>query len=277
VFSLFVLSQFMPNGKSSAGSSSGAGGSNPRRSAADGQTNEQQGSDSPGGGLGGTELALRDTTAGAADGAHSEAGSDDSAARGPVAPVDPDGVWPLVRDELGLDTSVVYPGSLPSTEEFRSQLHSASLDDLKKIHGILRIRRAGNRADYRSRLETTFAISPVIATLALSCQYCANNDLDHRDKKVLDNMFVGESALATFEEHSLDDLFFRLDKGTFHVGEAEAQRTPSSREGGYHRQPVENAIHFKKSYGGTPEPQTPQDAPWLHGPSLKILIREKAV
>ena len=26
---------------------------------------------------------------------------------------------------------------------------------------------------------------------------------------------------------------------------------------------------FKKSYGGTPEPQTPQDAPWLHGPFLK--------
>jgi hypothetical protein len=25
---------------------------------------------------------------------------------------------------------------------------------------------------------------------------------------------------------------------------------------------------FKKSYGGTPEPQTPQDAPWLHWPSL---------
>jgi hypothetical protein len=25
---------------------------------------------------------------------------------------------------------------------------------------------------------------------------------------------------------------------------------------------------FKNSYGGTPEPQTPQDAPWLHGPSL---------
>ena len=27
---------------------------------------------------------------------------------------------------------------------------------------------------------------------------------------------------------------------------------------------------FKNSYGGTPEPQTPQDAPWLRGPSLKI-------
>jgi hypothetical protein len=27
---------------------------------------------------------------------------------------------------------------------------------------------------------------------------------------------------------------------------------------------------FKKSYSGTPEPQTPQDAPWLRGPSLKI-------
>ena len=27
---------------------------------------------------------------------------------------------------------------------------------------------------------------------------------------------------------------------------------------------------LKKSYGGTPEPQTPQDAPWLRGPSLKI-------
>jgi hypothetical protein len=26
---------------------------------------------------------------------------------------------------------------------------------------------------------------------------------------------------------------------------------------------------FKKSYGGTPEPQTTHDAPWLHGPSLK--------
>jgi hypothetical protein len=26
---------------------------------------------------------------------------------------------------------------------------------------------------------------------------------------------------------------------------------------------------FKNSYGGTPEPQTTQDAPWLHGPSLK--------
>jgi hypothetical protein len=34
---------------------------------------------------------------------------------------------------------------------------------------------------------------------------------------------------------------------------------------------------FKKSYGGTPEPQTAQDAPWLRGHSLKktlnILIR----
>ncbi len=30
---------------------------------------------------------------------------------------------------------------------------------------------------------------------------------------------------------------------------------------------------FKKSYGGTPEPQTPQDAPWLRGPSLKITFR----
>ena len=27
---------------------------------------------------------------------------------------------------------------------------------------------------------------------------------------------------------------------------------------------------FKKTYGGTPEPQTLQDAPWLGGPSLKI-------
>ena len=26
---------------------------------------------------------------------------------------------------------------------------------------------------------------------------------------------------------------------------------------------------FKNSYGGTSEPRTPQDAPWLHGPSLK--------
>jgi hypothetical protein len=27
---------------------------------------------------------------------------------------------------------------------------------------------------------------------------------------------------------------------------------------------------FKKSYGGTPEPHTTQDAPWRHGPSLNI-------
>ena len=27
---------------------------------------------------------------------------------------------------------------------------------------------------------------------------------------------------------------------------------------------------FKKSYRGTPEPLTAQDAPWLNGPSLKI-------
>jgi hypothetical protein len=29
---------------------------------------------------------------------------------------------------------------------------------------------------------------------------------------------------------------------------------------------------FKKSYGGTPEPQTPQDAPWLRGPSLRKFL-----
>jgi hypothetical protein len=29
---------------------------------------------------------------------------------------------------------------------------------------------------------------------------------------------------------------------------------------------------FEKSYGGAPEPQTAQDEPWLHGPSLKINI-----
>ena len=29
---------------------------------------------------------------------------------------------------------------------------------------------------------------------------------------------------------------------------------------------------FKKSYGGTPEPQTPHDAPWLRGPSLKKVV-----
>ena len=33
---------------------------------------------------------------------------------------------------------------------------------------------------------------------------------------------------------------------------------------------LEIPYKFKKSYGGTPEPQTPQDAPWLRGPSLKI-------
>jgi hypothetical protein len=34
---------------------------------------------------------------------------------------------------------------------------------------------------------------------------------------------------------------------------------------------------FKKSYGGTPEPQTVQDAPWLHRPSLKKNIKLKKI
>ena len=33
----------------------------------------------------------------------------------------------------------------------------------------------------------------------------------------------------------------------------------------------ETPYKFKNSYGGTLEPQTPQDAPWLRGPSLKKL------
>jgi hypothetical protein len=33
---------------------------------------------------------------------------------------------------------------------------------------------------------------------------------------------------------------------------------------------LETPYKFKKSYGGTPEPQTAQDAPWLRGLSLKI-------
>ena len=31
-----------------------------------------------------------------------------------------------------------------------------------------------------------------------------------------------------------------------------------------------NTIQFEQSYGGTPEPQTAQDAPWLHGPSSSL-------
>jgi hypothetical protein len=34
---------------------------------------------------------------------------------------------------------------------------------------------------------------------------------------------------------------------------------------------------FNKSYGGTPEPQTTQDAPWLHGPSLQNGLRFQSV
>jgi hypothetical protein len=34
---------------------------------------------------------------------------------------------------------------------------------------------------------------------------------------------------------------------------------------------------FKKSYGGTPEPQTPQDAPWLRGPSLKKQSQNRSI
>ena len=32
---------------------------------------------------------------------------------------------------------------------------------------------------------------------------------------------------------------------------------------------LEIPYKFKKSYGGTPEPQTTQDTPWPHGASLK--------
>ena len=34
---------------------------------------------------------------------------------------------------------------------------------------------------------------------------------------------------------------------------------------------------FKKSYGGTLEPQTPQDAPWLHGTPLRKKITNSVV
>ena len=34
---------------------------------------------------------------------------------------------------------------------------------------------------------------------------------------------------------------------------------------------LEIPYNFKKSYGGTLEPQTAQDAPWLHGPSKNII------
>jgi hypothetical protein len=33
---------------------------------------------------------------------------------------------------------------------------------------------------------------------------------------------------------------------------------------------------FKKSYGGTPESQTTQDAHWLHGPSLFFKKKREA-
>jgi hypothetical protein len=36
---------------------------------------------------------------------------------------------------------------------------------------------------------------------------------------------------------------------------------------------LEIPYKFKKSYGGTPEPQTAQDAPWLRGPSLKKSVK----
>jgi hypothetical protein len=32
---------------------------------------------------------------------------------------------------------------------------------------------------------------------------------------------------------------------------------------------LKTSYKFKKLYGDTEEPQTTQDAPWLHGPSLK--------
>jgi hypothetical protein len=36
----------------------------------------------------------------------------------------------------------------------------------------------------------------------------------------------------------------------------------------------ETPYKFKKSYGGTPEPQTPHEEPRLRGPSLKIRGQE---
>ena len=39
---------------------------------------------------------------------------------------------------------------------------------------------------------------------------------------------------------------------------------------------LEISYKFKKSYGGTPELQTTQDAPWLRGPSLKTSFIESA-
>jgi hypothetical protein len=38
---------------------------------------------------------------------------------------------------------------------------------------------------------------------------------------------------------------------------------------------LKSPYKFKKSYGGTQEPQTPQDATWLRGPSLKKKYKHK--
>ena len=117
--------------------------------------------------------------------------------------MDQNAFWLFVDN--GDELSIVYAGRLPSAEDFRTQLYTYGVPHLREVHGLLRIRRAGNRSDFRDRLEAVYALHPVVATLALACQYCANRSLVHRDKEVLDKLLVGTNSVAIFEQHNLDD------------------------------------------------------------------------
>ena len=224
----------MPDGKSPAGSSSGASGSDPRRSAADGQKTDAEPGSEPTEEGGGTQLALREQSpARTEEKSPGTAGSTDSLSQEYSPRLDPNAFWPFVDD--GDELNIVYAGRLPSAEDFRTHLYTYGVPHLREVHGLLRIRRAGNRSDFRDRLEAVYALHPVIATLALACQYCSNRSLLHRDKEVLHKLLADTNSVAIFDQHNLDDLFFRPDKGTFHVEESEAALTPVSHEGSGHR------------------------------------------
>ena len=219
----------MPDGSQSDEDSSDAGDHSSDRGISGGQKDEGE----HGSAQEGAQLALQNKPAGPR-GDTSEGGSAKSSP--PLeytAPVDSEAIWPRVQEGDAAYT-IVYPGQLPTVEQFGARLSNASLEELKSIHEVLRIRRSGGREVYRSRLLAVHDSHPIVAVLALCVGYCQGHALLHRDKSVLDDLLFQAKAEHKFAAHSVDDLFFDSETGKFFIDEP-AKATPQSRGGGSRR------------------------------------------
>jgi hypothetical protein len=219
----------MPDGSQSDDGSSDAGDHSSDRGIPGGQKDGGE----HGSAQDGAQLALQVQPA-APGGGTSEGGSAKSSP--PLeyaAPVDSEAIWPRVQEGDAAYT-IVYPGQLPTVEQFGARLSNASLEELKSIHEVLRIRRSGGREVYRSRLLAVHDSHPIVAVLALCVGYCQDHALLHRDKSVLDDLLFQAKAEHKFAAHSVDDLFFDSETGKFFIDEP-AKATPQSRGGGSRR------------------------------------------